>query len=124
MSREIKFRGWDKTKDNMVYDIQNEFEESITLGMDSFGYYLKDDDFEIMQYTGLKDRNGKEIYEGDIVKDNFGDIYEVVFEKYMFNLKGFCNSCFDYPTIAFSEGVFEVISNIYENKNLESECEE
>jgi len=61
--REIKFRVWDKTNNKMLMPIENPA-QAITVQILPNG----DTDYEFMQYTGLKDKNDKEIYEGDIVK--------------------------------------------------------
>lgn len=74
MGRGIKFRAWHKPSKRMIYDVQNEFEERIELGMDCFADYLNNDDFVVEQDTGLKDKNGKEIWAGDTVSSHNGDI--------------------------------------------------
>ncbi|PGM07218.1 hypothetical protein CN938_22150 [Bacillus thuringiensis] len=61
--KEIKFRAWDGDRMQKV----------LTLGLyegfvDTNKLHSDIEDFKLMQYTGLKDKNGKEIYEGDIVK--------------------------------------------------------
>jgi uncharacterized phage protein (TIGR01671 family) len=65
--REIKFRAWDGRKMNY-----NPFISDGSDGGETSSVYINVaiacNDEELMQYTGLKDKNGKEIYEGDIIR--------------------------------------------------------
>ena len=130
--REIKFRAWLKEEKKMVnvetidftdksiqYLEKNEFINAYLLRRMIFG------DIELMQYTGLKDKNGKEIYEGDIIKYKFPydkrlkHISPVKFLKTeaSFGIKDRYGNEIPLYTIS-ANNYFEVIGNIYENKNL------
>lgn len=103
--REIKFRAWSKISKSMCYE-----DSGIPLKV------IGDDRYELMQYTGLKDKNGKEIYDGDIVKHNCGRKSAEVFmdvEKGQWRIKS-NNECF-YILANIS---CEIIGNIYENPEL------
>ena len=117
MSRQIKFRAWDKTlktmiKTFMVYSNGIVHEDS---GWDKHYAGLDiTDRVELMQFTGLHDKNGKEIYEWDIVKgteDNEHQGQSAVFYG-NFHIQPFSYlGCYD-------GAKFEVIGNIYENPEL------
>lgn len=71
----------------------------------------------LMQYTGLKDKNMKEIYEGDIISLDGGEPFPIIFEDAAFKIDLFTNQC---PQHIGQERAkrFIVIGNIYENPEL------
>ena len=121
MNREIKFRAWDNVNNQML-DVQElNFEDCFYGGYTTVRTTMYSDYFDIrempiMQYTGLHDKNGKEIYEGDILKGTFYGFpipeYDYVFQIYWDEKeKGFMASYFE-PSEC------EVIGNIYNNPEL------
>lgn len=144
MTREIKFRAWDENNKTMVYsDDGNQDYKWFT---DNDGCMICENTEKvldnIMQYVGLKDKNGENIYEGDIVLVNKYDLLStnwnseiengkkiltmsrvgyVVYDELRLSFR--VKNPIDYQTIALSGvGYFdydiEVIGNIHENKKL------
>lgn len=113
MSREIKFRAWDKQNKNMeevdllgsnVLHIKNSEWENI-------------EDFEVMQFTGLEDKNGAEIYEGDIIQELKVN-WEVVFYKGAWRLGRNVKGDIQYKSLDRYAYRCEIIGDIYRNKEL------
>ena len=117
--REIKFRVWDKESKYFCVNPED-YNMDYFMYMDGDLYWdgnpVEKDRYEIMQFTGLKDNNGKEIYEGDIIHCYMGKYCEVT-NKIFFFEGSFC---------LYNLGIFskenadnsEIIGNIYENPEL------
>lgn len=131
--REIKFRAWDKEEKKMVdlkddkYNIRTSWEGKLYLvntdiaDNDGYDYQME---VEFLEHTGIKDKNDKEIYDGDIVRlwgGGFpGKEYKAIvsFECAGFILTSIDNKETDYIGSVVEDQDLEVIGNIYENLEL------
>lgn len=137
MRREIKFRAWKRPTKTLAYGVYPHgsyvcFPNSLPLPEDKQTPYSgdKQDGYfearkcELMQFTGLHDKNGKEIYEGDIVTTNYptvknmADAWVVEFGHtgmYQMAVGSFKQSIHE---LVYNDWKLEVIGNIHENPEL------
>ena len=130
MTREIKFRAWNKTKEKSYFDTsimeQKYMDSGYMTYFDIFNVNVPEKDYVLMQYTGLKDKNGVEIYEGDICKIK---IYINKVEDWIYNSltqkeRETGEKIFVVESPLFNNqpelnaDYIEVIGNIYENPEL------
>ena len=123
--REIKFRCWDKVDgiwcNYKIYD-GTVYLMDINTGV----WYERYEDFDLMQYIGLKDMNNIEIYEGDIVKlsKENSDFKEIGIVKFDENKASYVletqddDISYNISYYNYHKVHYRVIGNIYENKEL------
>lgn len=129
--KEIKFRAW-----NRVHQFMMEWDDFLDYEADQMAIVgndyriFNDDEFELLQYTGFKDRNGKEVYEGDICKIYFDvdNVEDWVYQSLTKNERETGMKIFQVESplfnnqTEFTADVIEVIGNIYENYELLEEA--
>ena len=132
MKHPRKYRAWIKDKNKMidVYDFarfivpqSNDFQ---VIEYDGCGNFTRYHDFELMEVTGLKDKNGKEIYEGDLVRYIDGDKEIICPVRFIKKYACFgvewgngLSVTFEYLISFYAKPEeLEVVGNIYENPEL------
>lgn len=143
MKREIKFRAWHKEEKKLcqidVLTTHGAFLIGVNNGPDELingskmiiispknGRFCMNEDIELMQFTGLHDKNGKEIYEGDILKlqypINYG--FAGIHDEEIIVTISFEDGCYWFSGCGYTDcnwhfySNYEVIGNIFENEEL------
>lgn len=130
--RELKFRAWNKKGRRWLgVNLQMSVVDGLLWWQFGYGCEIvpaeERKNIELMQYTGLKDKNGKEIYEGDILKDGYDRILLVEWYKHGFSFKAVTETNFlrarDISQwFENGEKLPKIIGNIYENPGLLKEA--
>jgi uncharacterized phage protein (TIGR01671 family) len=131
MTHQIKYKAWDTDKKEM-FDVEyisfNAVKKNgswLHFIGSSFSDKRETDTCRLLQFTGLHDKNGKEIYEGDIMRSKNGGLWTVEFDYGSFgiSLKGGHHmegygDWHSFSTITYQEKQCQIIGNIYEHGHL------
>lgn len=123
MNRDIKFRAWDEELGEMLYTESEEwFDDGVYFRFNKHEEELRHD---LMRYTGLKDENGKEIYEGDILSIKIYSRDKIIVQcKALVEFKDGCFGViwgYDKSFLSLKSFVntkFEVVGNKHENQEI------
>lgn len=114
--RSIKFRAWAKRNEFFIDNIQDSYDG---IGpddpFDCFGGALDNDDYVVEQYTGLKDKNGKEIYEGDVIRGDTGWIGKIIWSRFGFRVVILDNNQPDSFSLDYASPNIQILGNVHEN---------
>ena len=117
--RELKFRAWDKVENKMLFDADPFALHVFGSNEPLLAKTHRNEDCIFEQYTGLKDKNGKEIYIGDVVRKNHGDIIGKIVQNPSGEYRIAWIGVFGGETVLYDHhSLCEVIGNIHENPGL------
>lgn len=135
MNDRFKFRAWNKETKTMHYNAEQTYDcmtGTPLIYKSSFGDVLDDENYIVEQCAGIKDKNGKLAFEGDIVKTKHDDVgvviysghfleWRIVFKKgrkHLLDNKEFGVPMFDFTENAIGKNILEIIGNTHQNPEL------
>jgi len=109
--RDIKFRAWSELDGGVMLQVGDDC--GTKTGLDCCQYKNQGQDVVLMQFTGLLDKNGVEIYEGDTAESQYFDVSVVKYDDELASFV-FGDICHDEALATYPENQWRIVGNIYE----------